>query len=73
VKAALTALAVLAVLCRVHVALWLYGVPVASVPVAALLLAAVLALCGAAVVLWVLARRRDWLRLAVAYNPGGTS
>jgi len=72
-RAVLAALAVLYILCRIHVTLWLYGAPVASVPLAALALAATLALCGAAVALWVLAVRRDWLRLAVAYNPGGTS
>lgn len=68
-KAALAAIAVLVFLVRLHVTLWLDGVPVASVPVGALLLAAALTACGAVVVLMVRAVRRDGLRIAVAYAP----
>jgi hypothetical protein len=71
VRAALAALAVLVVICRMHFTIWLAGIPVASVSVGALLLTAALVLGGAAVTLVVVARHRDWLRLAVTY--GGAS
>ena len=53
----LAALAVLYVICRIHVTIWLYGTPVATVSAGALLLAATLTACGAAVVLMVLKLR----------------